>query len=74
MKKNEKHYFEYKNFKTLIFFSEEDNVFCGSIENIKDIVCFHGRTLQETYQSFKDMVEDYINFCEKIGKDIDLLV
>lgn len=67
----EKTFFEFNGFKTLISFSEEDKLFVGQIENIKDIVSFHGKTVSECYQHFVKSVKDYIDLCKDIGKDIE---
>lgn len=63
--------YDYKGFKTVFHFSKEENIFYGSLENIKDSVSFHGHDLIETYQMFIDAVEDYISLCKELGKGIE---
>lgn len=64
--------YEYKGFVTTIKFSSEDKIFYGSIENINDLVCFDGRTVEETYHYFVESVEDYMDMCKELDKTIDL--
>lgn len=63
--------YEYKGFKTIFHFSKEDNIFFGSLENIKDLVSFDGHDLIEVYQMFINAVEDYLDFCKELGKEIE---
>ena len=63
--------YEYKGFVTIIKFSSEDSIFYGSIENITDLVCFHGNTVEEAYHYFIESVEDYIDMCKDLDKNIE---
>lgn len=51
-------------------FSAEDNVFHGKITGITDLVSFEGTTVEELKNAFKEAVEDYIETCEKLGKEV----
>jgi predicted HicB family RNase H-like nuclease len=59
----------YKNYWATINYSSEDEVFYGKIEGINDLVNFEGESVKELKKSFEDAVNDYISFCEEIGKD-----
>ena len=63
--------YEYKGFVTTIKFSSEDSIFYGSIENITDLVCFHGNTVEEAYHYFIESAEDYIDMCKDLDKNIE---
>jgi len=58
----------YKNFAGKIEFSADDNVFCGHLQGIDDIVSFHGETVEELKAAFRDAVDFHIGVCEKTGK------
>lgn len=58
----------YKGYQTNIQFDKEDNIYYGKIENIHDMVNFHGNTLEEVKKEFEIAVEDYLVFCNEIGK------
>jgi predicted HicB family RNase H-like nuclease len=57
----------YKDYIGSVHFSAEDEVFCGKIEGIDDIVSFEGNTVTEIKKAFKGAVEDYIQTCKKVG-------
>jgi len=63
--------YEYKGFITTIKFSSEDNVFYGKIENITDFVLFDGKTVEEAYHYFVESVEDYMDMCKELDKEIE---
>ena len=49
--------------------SLEDMVLHGKILFINDLVTYEADTLPELEQAFHEEVDDYIAFCEKIGKE-----
>ena len=58
----------YKGFTAKIEFSADDNVFFGRLLGMKDIVGFHGETVEELKDSMRQSVDFYIQTCEKEGK------
>lgn len=60
---------QYKNFYGSIEFSLEDSVLFGKLLYVNDLVTYEGETLQELHQAFCESVDDYIAFCEKMGKE-----
>ncbi len=61
---------KYKDFIGSVHFSAEDEVFFGKIEGISDLVTFEGSTVSKLKKSFKEAVEDYIELCQDVGKNI----
>ncbi|MDL2323181.1 type II toxin-antitoxin system HicB family antitoxin [Bacteroidales bacterium OttesenSCG-928-A17] len=57
----------YKDFIGSIHFSSEDNVFCGKIEGINDLVTFEGKSVDELINSFHYAVDEHIKDCETTG-------
>jgi predicted HicB family RNase H-like nuclease len=53
-----------------IYFSPDDECFHGKIEGIDDLVSFEGRSVDELKAGFKEAVEDYLEICRKVGKDL----
>ncbi len=49
-------------------FDPEDRIFFGRIAAIRDIVSFHGETVDELISAFEEAVDDYVETCEKIGQ------
>ena len=58
----------HKNFETTLKFSEEDNLFYGKIENVRDLVLFDGNTETEAIENFHQAVDDYIELCKELGR------
>jgi len=59
---------QYKNFTAKIEYSDEDECFIGHIDHIKDIVGFHGESVNELKEAFIEAVDDYLEFCHSVGK------
>lgn len=64
-----KNYFEYKGYMGKPEFSAEDQVFFGTIFGINDLVTFEGDSVAELERSFRDAVDDYLELCERMGKE-----
>jgi predicted HicB family RNase H-like nuclease len=59
---------QYKKYAARIEYSEEDGCFVGHLAGIRDVVGFHGRSVEELRAAFEEAVDDYLETCEKIGK------
>lgn len=59
---------QYKGYVASIQYSERDEVFYGKILGIDDLVSFEVVSEDELKDSFKDAVDDYLEACERIGK------
>ena len=59
---------KYKGYVAHIEYDEEDRIFVGHLAGIKDIVGFHGRTVDELESAFHGSVDDYITISEKTGR------
>jgi predicted HicB family RNase H-like nuclease len=58
----------YQGYAARIEYSEEDGLFVGHIAGIKDIVGFHGESVQELRAAFEEAVVDYLDTCAKLGR------
>jgi predicted HicB family RNase H-like nuclease len=59
----------YKDYAARIDYSEEDGVFVGHIAGIRDVVGFHGESVQALRAAFEEAVNDYLETCAKLGRD-----
>lgn len=59
---------KYKGYSARIEYSEEDGCLIGHIDGIIDIVGFHGDTVTELREAFKESVEDYLETCGRMNK------
>lgn len=53
----------YKGYVARIEFDDEANIFQGEVINIRDVITFQGKSVEELKQAFQDSVEDYLEFC-----------
>lgn len=61
---------KYKAFIGSVHFSSEDEVFFGKIEGINDLITFEGNSVAKLKAAFEEAVNDYIEICNELGKDI----
>jgi predicted HicB family RNase H-like nuclease len=60
---------EYKGYLARVEFDDEANIFHGEVVNIRDVITFQGKTVDELRQAFEDSVEDYFAFCAERGEE-----
>ncbi len=58
---------EYKGYLGKVEFDDEVGIFHGEVINTRDVITFQGTTVEEIREAFKDSVEDYLDFCAKLG-------
>jgi predicted HicB family RNase H-like nuclease len=56
----------YKGYTARIEYSDEDECFIGHIELIKDVVGFHGESVQPLRAAFEEAVDDYLEVKQKV--------
>ncbi len=49
---------KYKGYESVVEFDDEAEIFHGEIINIRDVVTFQGRSVEELKQAFQDSVDD----------------
>lgn len=59
---------KYRGYAALIEYDEEDRIFVGHLAGIKDIVGFHGSTVDELESAFHESVDNYISIGEETGR------
>jgi len=58
---------QYKGYAARIEYSDEDKCFVGHIAGIRDIVGFHGESVESLYAAFEEAVDDYLETCGQAG-------
>ena len=48
-----------KDYKTIIKYSDEDDVFHGKLEGVDNLIMFEGNTIDEVCDAFIDAIGDY---------------
>ncbi|HML38836.1 MAG TPA: type II toxin-antitoxin system HicB family antitoxin [Bacillota bacterium] len=59
----------YKEYTGSVHYSTEDELFCGKIEGINDLISFEGTSVAELKAAFEEAVEDYLELCNLNGKE-----
>lgn len=59
---------KYKGYFAKIEYDEIDRIFVGHLAGIKDIVGFHGTTVEELENAFHESVDSYIAISEETGR------
>lgn len=60
---------EYKGYLGHTEYDDEANIFHGEVINIRDVITFQGKSVDELRQAFEDSVEDYLAFCAERGEE-----
>ncbi|MFA5684921.1 MAG: type II toxin-antitoxin system HicB family antitoxin [Lysobacteraceae bacterium] len=58
----------YKGHAARVEYDAADRIFVGHLAGIRDIVGFHGATVDELESAFREAVENYIDACAKLGQ------
>jgi len=61
----------YKNYSARIEYDPDDRIFVGHLAGIRDIVGFHGASVDELESAFHEAVDDYLSMCEQLGQAPD---
>ena len=61
----------YKGYTGHVEFDDEAGIFHGEVLDLRDVVTFQGRSVEELERAFRDSVDDYLEFCAARGKEPD---
>ena len=56
-----------KGYTARVDFDERDNIFVGRVLGVRDIISFHGETVDQLRGEFESAVQDYLTDCEERG-------
>jgi len=62
---------EYKGYIGSVGYSEEDEVFHGKLEGLRDLVTYEGTDVRSLKKAFREAVDDYLATCERLSKKPD---
>ena len=60
---------EYNGYHAKVEFDQEDQIIIGHVLGINDSLNFHGESVKELSQSMHDCIDNYLDYCKKIGKE-----
>jgi len=58
----------YKGYVGQFSVDTETGLIRGKVVNTRDVITFHGATVEEAKQAFRDSVDEYLAFCESLGE------
>lgn len=58
--------FKYKGYFSQVYYSDEDSVFYGKIDGIRDLVSYEGKSMEEAKKDFEEAVDNYLSFKENV--------
>lgn len=62
---------KYKGYHGKIEFDEEAGLFHGEVMDLRDVITFQGKSVEELEQALHDSVEDYLAFCKQRNEEPD---
>ena len=62
---------EYRGYYASVGYSVEDNAIIGKVIGLNDTLCFDCDSANEVKQKFHDLIDDYLETCERLGKEPD---
>lgn len=58
----------YKGYAARVEYDAGDRIFVGHIAGIRDVIGFHGKSVDELEAAFHEAVKDYLDTCRKLGQ------
>ena len=60
-------FMSYKGYTTSMVFDAEDKIIVGRVQDIDDIISFHGQSVSEFESNFHAAIEDYLAASKELG-------
>ena len=60
---------QYKDYVASVYYSDEDQIFCGKVEYIRSLISFEGENVISLRANFEEAIDDYLAMCQE--KDIE---
>ena len=61
----------YKGYHGKVEFDDEAGIFHGEVIDLKDVITFQGKSVEELEHAFRESIDDYLEFCRQRGEDPD---
>ena len=62
---------KYKGYTGYVEFDDEARIFHGEVLDLRDVITFQGKSVEEIESGFRDSVDDYLEFCKQRGEEPD---
>lgn len=60
---------KYKGYSNHVEYDDEAKLFHGEVLDTRDVITVQGRSVDEIELSFRDSIEDYLDFCRERGEE-----
>ena len=60
---------KHKGYSGEVKYDDEARIFHGEVINLRAVLTFQGRTVDELETAFRETVEDYLEWCRERGKE-----
>ncbi len=61
----------YKGYTVRVEFDGRDNLLVGHVNDISDVIGFHGESVSDLRAAFEEAVDDYLETCAKLQREPD---
>jgi predicted HicB family RNase H-like nuclease len=62
---------KYKGYTGRVELDDEAGIFHGEVLDLKDVITFQGKSVEELEVAFRDSIDDYLEFCAERGEEPD---
>jgi predicted HicB family RNase H-like nuclease len=62
---------KYKGYTGHVELDDEAGIFHGEVLDLKDVITFQGKSVEELEEAFRDSIDDYLEFCSERGEEPD---
>jgi predicted HicB family RNase H-like nuclease len=59
---------EYKGYVGKVEIDDDAGILYGEVINVRDVITFEGKTVDEIHKAFRESVDDYLDFCAQRGE------
>ena len=60
---------KYKGYTGKVEFDDQARLFYGEILDTRDVITFQGESVDDIEKSFRESIDDYLDFCETRGEE-----
>jgi predicted HicB family RNase H-like nuclease len=64
-------FMNYKSYEAVVVYEDDDKLFVVKVINSRDVIDFDGFSVDELEASFFAAVDEYLQDCDRLGKDPD---
>ena len=62
---------KYKGYTGRVEYDDDAHIFHGEVLDLRDVITFQGKTVEQLEKAFRESIDDYLEFCERRGEEPD---